>query len=81
VPDLTIVLDCPPDVGLARARARSGSRDRLEREPLAFHERVREGFHALAVADPDRHLVIDTTAAREAVADRAERAVVDRSAA
>lgn len=80
VPDLTIVLDCPPDVGLARAQGRSGTRDRLEQEPLAFHERVRAGFHALAGADPDRHLVIDTTAERETVADVAERAVLGRRA-
>lgn len=79
VPDLTIVLDCPPDVGLARARGRTGSRDRLEREPIAFHERVRAGFHALAAAEPDRHLVIDTTAPRERVADLAEHAVLERT--
>lgn len=78
VPDLTIVLDCPPEVGLARAHARTGSRDRLEREPLAFHERVRAGFGALAAADPGRHVVIDTTAERGAVADVAERAVLSR---
>lgn len=78
VPDLTIVLDCPPDVGLARARGRTGSRDRLEREPLAFHERVRAGFHALAAADPDRHVVIDTSAEREAVAELAEHAILAR---
>jgi dTMP kinase len=78
VPHLTIVLDCPPEVGLARAEARAGSRDRLEQEPLAFHERVRAGFHALASADPDRHLLIDTTADRNVVADLAERAVLAR---
>jgi dTMP kinase len=77
-PDLTIVLDCPPDVGLARAHARTGSRDRLEREPLAFHERVRAGFHTLAAADPSRHVVIDTTAERETVAALAEREILAR---
>jgi dTMP kinase len=80
VPDLTIVLDCPPDVGLARAAARSGTRDRLEREPIDFHTRVRAGFAALAAADPDRHLVLDTTADRAVVADRAEAAVLARLA-
>lgn len=77
-PSLVIVLDCPPEVGLARAHARTGSRDRLEQEPLAFHERVRAGFRALAAAEPDRHLVIDTTADREVVADAAEQAVLTR---
>jgi len=81
VPNLTIVLDCPPEVGLARAHSRTGSRDRLEREPLAFHERVRAAFHALAASDPDRHIVIDTTAERETVADLAERAILARSTA
>ena len=57
-PDLTIVLDLPPVVGLQR-RERSG--DRLEAEPTAFHERVRRGFLALAEAEPERYLVLDAT--------------------
>lgn len=80
-PDLTILCDCPPEIGLARAAGRTGARDRLEREPLAFHERVRAGFLALAAAEPDRHVLIDTTADRELVADLAERTVLARSAA
>lgn len=79
-PDLTILLTCPPEVGLTRATGRTGGRDRMEGEPLAFHERVHAGFAALAAADPDRHVVIDTTADREVVADLAERAVLARSA-
>jgi dTMP kinase len=57
-PDLTILLDMPPEAGLGR-RARSA--DRLEAEPLEFHRRVRAGFLALARADPARYLVIDAT--------------------
>ncbi len=57
-PDLTIVLDLPPVVGLQR-RERSG--DRLEAEPTAFHERVRRGFLELAEAEPERYLVLDAT--------------------
>jgi dTMP kinase len=57
-PDLTIVLDLPPAVGLQR-RERSG--DRLEAEPTAFHERVRRGFLTLAEAEPERYLVLDAT--------------------
>ena len=56
-PDLTFLLDCPPDAGLARARACSGSSDRFEQEALAFHEAVQRGFHALAAVAhrlPDR---------------------------
>jgi len=57
-PDLTILLDAPPEAGLGR-RARSA--DRLEAEPAEFHRRVRAGFLALARANPDRYLVIDAT--------------------
>ena len=57
-PDLTILLDLAPAVGLQR-RERSG--DRLEAEPTAFHERVRRGFLALAEAEPERYLVLDAT--------------------
>ncbi len=58
MPDLTILLDLAPAVGLQR-RERSG--DRLEAEPTAFHERVRRGFLALAEAEPGRYLVLDAT--------------------
>jgi dTMP kinase len=57
-PDLTVLLDLPPEVGLARARGRAVA-DRLESESLDFHQRVRQTFVALAEADPDRYLVVD----------------------
>jgi dTMP kinase len=56
LPELTIVLDLPPYVGLSR---RLSSADRLESEPVEFHERVREGFLRLAAAEPGRYLVLD----------------------
>ncbi|MCB5301234.1 dTMP kinase [Yersinia bercovieri] len=49
-PDLTLYLDLPPTVGLARARAR-GELDRIEQESLAFFERTRARYLALAAAD------------------------------
>jgi dTMP kinase len=58
VPDLTILLDLDPEVGLARA----GDPDRLEAEPLEFHRRVRQLFLDLAVAEPARYLVVDGAA-------------------
>lgn len=71
VPDLTIVLDCPVETGLARtrSRARQGVRrpDRFEGEEVDFHRRVREGFLAVARAEPARFVVIDSTRAIEAV--------------
>lgn len=62
-PDLTLILDLPVEQGLARARARIQrqklAEDRFERMDLAFHERLRAGFHAIAEAEPDRCVVID----------------------
>src|SRR5688500_7249153 len=57
-PDLTVLLDLPPEVGLARARGRAAA-DRLESESLDFHQRVRRTFLALAESEPDRYLVLD----------------------
>ncbi len=66
-PDLTIVLDLPPAVGLARAGER-GTADRLESESLQFHDRVREAFLSYAAADPHRYVVLDASAAPDEVA-------------
>ena len=61
VPDLTLCLDVPPEIGLQR-RAQSGEAlNRLDRETLAFHTRVREGYLALAEAEPGRWCVIDAS--------------------
>jgi dTMP kinase len=54
-PDLTLLLDVDPVVGLGRV---PGAPDRIEQESLAFHQRVRQGFLDLAAADPDRYLVV-----------------------
>jgi dTMP kinase len=63
MPDLTLWFDIGPATGLLRARARQGvnALDRLEREALAFHERVRDGYQALAAAEPGRILRIDAS--------------------
>ena len=58
VPELTVVLDIDPAVGLLRA-GEVDDPDRLESEPLRFHRSVRQGFLDLAAADPARYLVID----------------------
>lgn len=55
LPDLTVVLDVDPQVGLARF----AERDRLEAEPLEYHQAVRAAFLSLAEQDPDRYLVVD----------------------
>lgn len=64
-PDLTLLLDLPPEVGLARARrqlekgARPVRESRFEEETFAFHQRVREGYLELARRQPERFRVID----------------------
>jgi len=63
VPDLTILLDLDPAIGLERIghrnRAIGRQADRLERETLAFHERLREGYLALAARFPERIRLVD----------------------
>ena len=59
-PDTVILLDMPPQIGLARARAR-GALDRFEQEEQAFFERVRKGYLERAAAFPDRYVVVDAT--------------------
>lgn len=67
-PDLTVLLDLDPAVGLHRAAAR-GQPDRLEQADLAFHTRVRQGFLALAAAEPARFLVLDAARTTDDLAD------------
>ena len=54
-PTLTILIDLPADIGLSRLK----SKDRLEVEPLDFHERIRQEYLQLALLDPERYLVVD----------------------
>lgn len=75
-PELVLWIDLPPDVGLSRAAARHGTPDRFEGHDMAFHQRVRAAFAALADADP-RIRRIDGLADEEAVAS-ACRAEVER---
>ncbi len=63
VPDLTILLDIDPQVGLARLE----ELDRMESQPIEFHERVRASFLALAGDEPDRYLIVDAEQTDEAV--------------
>lgn len=55
-PDVVILLDVPPEVGLRRARM-VGAPDRFESEELAFHERVRQGYHAHIREYPEHHII------------------------
>jgi dTMP kinase len=68
-PDLTLVLDLPAKVGLARVASRGGATDRFEKEGIAFHNKLRQGFRALVRAEPDRCKLIDAAQDAEAVAE------------
>lgn len=68
-PDLVVLLDIEPRLGLARVLARGGSADRIEAETLQFHDRVRQGFLDRADADPFRYLVLDATQDADLIAD------------
>ncbi len=58
-PDLTIILDLDVTIGLERATERAGGEDRYERMDIDFHQRLRDGFLAIAKAEPERCAVID----------------------
>jgi dTMP kinase len=57
-PDKVLILDLPPEIGMARARSR-GELDRFEREAHDFYERVRAGYLGRAKAMPERYSIID----------------------
>ena len=84
-PELTLLLDCPVELGLSRTAKRlaeegAGREDRFERETVEFHERVRAGFLALARAEPERFRIID--ASRSVVEVTQEiKSIVDRELA
>jgi len=59
VPDLTFLLDIPPEIGLSRKSPEAN--DRFETEALEFHIKVREGFLKMAQSEPQRWVVIDST--------------------
>jgi len=65
-PALTVLLDMPPEEGLARKSSKH--QDRFEQEGIPFHHRVREGYLKLAAKEPERWLVIDATQSKDRIA-------------
>ncbi len=59
VPDVTFLLDLPPEIGIQRKRNSGEPLTRLEHEKLTLHQKVREGYLAVANAEPDRVVLID----------------------
>jgi dTMP kinase len=81
LPDLTILLDLPVHLGLARKRAQdadAGEWNRFEAEAIAFHERVRAGYLALARREPQRWQVVDATQPPGAIQEHIWRVVASR---
>ena len=66
-PDLTFVLDLPPEIGLQRQQQGRTHRDRLDREPLESHYKVQAGYLAAVKAEPHRVKLIDARQSRDAV--------------
>lgn len=60
VPDITFVLDIKPATGLRRSKITKGFKDRIEKRPLAFHNRVRQGYLELAKCNPSRIRILST---------------------
>ncbi|MEZ4516921.1 MAG: dTMP kinase [Chloroflexota bacterium] len=67
VPDLTLFLDLDVAAGLARRRDQGEEMNRLDLETLEFHNRVRQGYHALAAQSPERWVIVDADRSVEAV--------------
>ena len=74
-PSLTFLLDLPPEVG---ARRRTDAPDRMERESMDFHERVRHQYLRLADAEPERIVVIDAVGTIEEVFSEIRGVLVER---
>ncbi len=74
-PDLTVLFDLPPEIGLSRAwkQIQNGTRDkgetRFEKETLIFHEKVRAGYLELARREPERFRIIDASKNEDQVTD------------
>lgn len=82
-PDITLLLDCPVETGLSRARQRieaaNGPREeRFELEALEFHQRVRDGYLTLAAEEPQRFVIVDANTGPEQVAAQIVVAVMAR---
>ncbi|MCE2510531.1 MAG: dTMP kinase [Alphaproteobacteria bacterium] len=78
VPDLTLLLDLPVGEGLKRAGTREQGNNRYEKMDAAFHERLREGYLAIARSNPGRIALIDATGAVAGIQTAIQQAVADR---
>lgn len=82
-PDLTIILDLDPIVGLARTRIsdeaqRRGAEDRFERMEIEFHQRMRDGFREIAAAEQERVVLVDAEVGADSVSNTISELVRER---
>ena len=77
-PDLTLLFDLDPAIGMARRERATGPTNRLDREPLEFHQRVRGFYLELAAREVDRFVVLDAAEPPDRVAARAWSALEER---
>ena len=77
-PDLTIILDIPPEIGLKRADDRRSGGTRYERMDMAFHSRLRDGFIDIARRETKRCVVLDATGPIDAIAAQIEEQIKTR---
>ena len=79
-PDLTLLFDIDPEEGLRRRKRSGGEWNRLDAYALAFHQRVRAGYRALASQDPQRWVVIDASQSFDQVQAQIRQVVIERLA-
>jgi dTMP kinase len=79
-PDVTVILDVPVEVGMARAAARrgTGAPDRFEAEDVKFHQQLRDAYRQIAADEPQRCVLIDATPETSVVAANVWAAIRDR---
>ena len=77
-PDLTLILDLPAEVGLARAASRAGAETRFESKGQAFHVRLRQAFLEIAAREPTRCCILDASKPLEEVRAEIWAAVAQR---
>jgi dTMP kinase len=78
LPDVTFLLDMDAREAFQRLHKRNRARDRMESEPLAFYEAVREGYRRAAQAEPQRFAVLDATRTENELAGEIRQILTDR---
>jgi dTMP kinase len=78
MPDLTFILDVPPEIGLARASERGEGTNRFEAENVDYHRLLRDAYRELAEREPDRCMLIDGTPSADSIAVRIWMTVSER---